>query len=113
MPKLFNTYIEGMDRDTSFNHYSNKRYYNMRNMRHVHTEDLSFTKLTTMPGNTPTNLYFYGQTIIGSGRIRDRGIIITTDCSTNNPGGVNPDLDADASSYGRIFEVILSNDKIV
>jgi len=109
MPKLFNTYIEGMDRDTSFSHYSNKRYYNARNMRPIDSSDMSFSELKTVLGNSATGIDFgSGRKIIGYGEFRDYGIVITTNCTTENPGGVNPDVTADPASTGTMWKIDFS-----
>ncbi|MCD6329191.1 MAG: hypothetical protein J7M10_02375, partial [Candidatus Cloacimonetes bacterium] len=98
-----------MDRDTSFSHYSNKRYYNARNMRPIDSSDMSFSELKTVLGNSATGIDFgSGQKMIGYGAFRDYGIVITTNCTTENPGGVNPDVTANSASTGTMWKVNFS-----
>lgn len=106
MSKLFNTYIEGMDRDTSFSHYGNKRYFSARNMRPMEDDGLSFSEMKTILGNASTGIDFgAGQQIIGYGEFRNYGMVFTTDCSTENPGGVNPDVAENSASTGTIWKI--------
>lgn len=51
MPGTRNTYIEGLDRDTSYEKFSNKKYYNARNFKVTTHRELSVGSLEVEKGN--------------------------------------------------------------
>ena len=87
---LFNAYSQG----TSVVIYSPSLGFNHT----VGFNNIGFSVTTTV---TSQNTFH----IIGYTTIKDRIYLLTANVTTQNPGGVNPDLAADPASAGQIWEV--------
>lgn len=77
MEKFINTYIEGMNKDVSPNKYSNKQYYDLKNMRLI-TDDsagLSSGSLVNIKGNSLAITLPDNGTILGSTQLRGELIL--------------------------------------
>jgi hypothetical protein len=109
MPVIQNTYRK-LDRDTSFNKVDKESYFDARNLRSVSNDPSKSGALSSAKGNLDllgnwSNLGYSSDIIIGSKRIRDFMLLITTDDDSLDPISANSD--------GRLWRAPFKNDSIV
>ena len=98
-----------MDQDSSRLKYPQDRYISAQNFRPITDAGESTGALENVIGNT-ASFSFAGltgstDTIIGSTNIRSTTVLFSTDGTGANPGGVDTDVAASATSAGRIWTV--------
>lgn len=107
--KSRNTYSRGINQDVSKLKFPQDAYFTAQNFRPVTRGGESTGALENIVGNTGSFSLFgtagNSDTIIGSTNIRDTTVLFSTACTGANPGGVDPDVAADAASTGRIWTV--------
>ena len=94
MAKFKNSFLNGMDKDSSKNKYDNQHYYDANNVRITSQEGLSGGALEDIEGSLKRIDISGGvgnQIVIGSCVLRDDVIIFLTDNFTNTPTGGSTD----------------------
>ncbi len=106
--KSRNTYSKGINQDASKLKYPQDAYITAQNFRPVTEDGESTGALENITGNTASFSLVddgAGDTIIGRTNIRNMTVLFSTDCTGANPGGINENVSASATSAGRIWTV--------